>query len=128
MRAITIAGLLSYWDIFHELFERQKHWAERGRSRAARHMATHKDLSPLLVGVHPEVWKPYIAELGWSWVPVMGIGSGTTAHLAPGEIPDGRLVVRCSRHLVAVIDGVIRDTHDPARGGTRAVYGYYVAA
>jgi len=27
--------------------------------------------------------------------------------------------------LCAVIDGVIRDTHDPARSGVRAVYGYY---
>jgi hypothetical protein len=24
-----------------------------------------------------------------------------------------------------VIDGVVHDTHDPRRGGTRCVYGYY---
>jgi len=29
------------------------------------------------------------------------------------------------RHLTAVIDGVIHDTHDPSRDGTRSVYGYY---
>ena len=27
--------------------------------------------------------------------------------------------------MSAVIDGVIRDTHDPGRDGTRCVYGYY---
>jgi len=34
-------------------------------------------------------------------------------------------VVACSKHYTAVIDGVIHDTHDPSRDGTRAVYGYY---
>ncbi len=31
------------------------------------------------------------------------------------------------RHYTAVIDGVINDTHDPSREGTRCVYGYWVA-
>jgi hypothetical protein len=50
------------------------------------------------------------------------------------------LIVAVSRHLTAVIDGVIHDTHDPsregvvytvidgvgtARGAGRCVYGYY---
>jgi hypothetical protein len=55
----------------------------------------------------------------------MGIGTGTTVHLRDGELPMGRLIVACSRHYVAVIDGVIHDTSDPSRDGTRAVYGYY---
>ena len=37
---------------------------------------------------------------------------------------DGPLEVRCSRHIAAVMDGVVHDTHDPSRGGTRTVYGY----
>ena len=27
--------------------------------------------------------------------------------------------------MVCVIDGVIHDNHNPSRGGTRCVYGYY---
>jgi hypothetical protein len=42
-------------------------------------------------------------------------------------LPNGRLIARCSRHLVAVIDGVIHDTHDSSRDGTRCVYGYWTA-
>jgi hypothetical protein len=34
--------------------------------------------------------------------------------------------VRVSKHLSAVIDGVIQDTHNPSRGGSRCVYGYYI--
>jgi hypothetical protein len=47
--------------------------------------------------------------------------------LKADELPAGRLIVSVSKHLVAVIDGVAHDTHDPSRGGTRCVYGYYRA-
>lgn len=47
---------------------------------------------------------------------------------ACAELPSGRLIVAVSRHLCAVIDGVIHDTFDPSRDGTRCVYGYFQAA
>lgn len=46
-------------------------------------------------------------------------------HLRDGELPMGRLIVSVSRHLVAVIDGVIYDTHNCSRNGTRCVYGFW---
>ena len=55
----------------------------------------------------------------------MQIGSGCTVHLRADELPPGRLVVSVSKHLTAVIDGVIHDTHDCSRRGTRCVYGYW---
>jgi hypothetical protein len=55
----------------------------------------------------------------------MSIGSGCTVHLRDGELPMGRLIVSVSLHLVAVIDGIIHDTHDCSRDGTRCVYGYW---
>lgn len=45
----------------------------------------------------------------------------------PDGIPDDGLVVRLSKHLCAVVDGVVRDTFDPTRGGDRCVYGYWRA-
>jgi hypothetical protein len=69
--------------------------------------------------------KDYLASLGWQWTPTMQIGSGCRVHLRADELPTGRLVVRVSRHLVAVIDGVIHDTYDCSRGGSRCVYGYW---
>ena len=53
------------------------------------------------------------------------IGSGCRVHLRAEELPPGRLIVSVSRHLVAVIDGVIHDTLDCSRNGSRCVYGYY---
>lgn len=82
-------------------------------------------------------FKDYMASLGFEWVPTMKVGEGCKTHLLKGELPAGRLVVAVSKHYTAVIDGVIRDTHDPTRATIwneagkpprmthRCVYGYW---
>jgi len=45
--------------------------------------------------------------------------------LRADELPSGRLVVSVSKHLTAVVDGVIHDTHDCSRVEARCVYGYW---
>jgi len=76
-------------------------------------------------GVQRPLIKDYLKSIGWVWTPTMAIGSGCKVHLRDGELPMGRLIVSVSKHLVAVIDGVIHDTHDCSRAGTRCVYGYW---
>jgi hypothetical protein len=56
----------------------------------------------------------------------MGIGTGCTIHLRRGELPMGKLIVSVSKHLVAVVDGIVQDTHDCTRSGNRCVYGYWI--
>lgn len=70
-------------------------------------------------------FKRLMVELGFKWVPLMGIGTGCKVHLNTKELPGGRLVCSVSRHYTAVIDGVINDTFDCSRGGQRCVYGYW---
>jgi hypothetical protein len=70
-------------------------------------------------------FKDFMAELGFVWTPTMSIGQGCTVHLKADELPSGRLILSVSRHYVAMIDGVVHDTHDPSRHGTRCVYGYW---
>lgn len=78
-------------------------------------------------GVKKETSRKVLELLGGKWVACMKIGSGCKVHLAQDEIPmQGRLVVSVSGHLTAVIDGVINDTYDPSRNGTRCVYGYWI--
>jgi hypothetical protein len=108
VRAIAIACELPYAQVRDALNDRAQLLtcaAERGTAR--------------------EVYEPYLVELGWTWTPTMLIGSGCKVHLLASELPPGRLICRVSVHLVAVIDGVIHDNHNPARNGTRCVYGYY---
>jgi hypothetical protein len=64
----------------------------------------------------------------WKWTPTMSIGSGCKVHVRADELPKGKIILSLSKHLAAMIDGVVHDTHDPSRGGTRCVYGYWSLA
>jgi hypothetical protein len=110
-RAIAIAAQRPYREVYNSLARGMK---SVGHTRSARN------------GVDPHIYRPYIEKLGFEWTATMGVGTGCKVHLADGEIPSsGRLICRLSRHLVAVIDGTIRDISDPSRNGTRCVYGYW---
>ena len=76
-------------------------------------------------GVFRITYDKYLKSLGYEWVATMKIGSGCKIHLKSEELPKGKLIVRVSKHMTAVIDGIIHDTHNPSRNGTRCVYGYY---
>jgi hypothetical protein len=65
-------------------------------------------------------------SMGWKWIPTMFIGKGCKVHLKAEELPMGRLIVNVSKHITCVIDGVINDTYDCSRNGTRCVYGYFI--
>lgn len=117
-RAIAIAAELPYIDVYHRLDMIAQDEVKRQRRNPPRRS------SPRL-GVWRSTYDRLLTDLGWSWTPTMSIGSGCTVHLRADELPPGRLVVSVSRHLCAVVDGVIYDTHDPSRDGTRCVYGYW---
>jgi hypothetical protein len=115
-RAIAIATERPYVEVYDALTALGKLCRHRkGKECRAR------------TGVCKKVLHRYMAMEGWTWTPTMSIGSGTRVHMAPGELPteDRHLIVALSRHLVAVIDGVVHDHSDVSRDGTRAVYGYW---
>jgi hypothetical protein len=114
-RAIAIATEQPYAEIYAAL----NGAAQRERPRVGRKRSSAR------TGVQIPTIRRYLASIGWRWVPTMQVGQGCKVHLRAEELPSGRLIVSVSRHLVAVIDGVVHDTHDPTRGGTRCVYGYY---
>ncbi len=87
-------------------------------------------------GVRKITYNKYLTSLGMKWTPTMLVGQGCKVHLADGELPKGKLIVRLSKHMTAVINGVIHDTHDPQRCtiiredgidriAGRCVYGYW---
>ena len=117
-RAIAIAMSRSYQDVYDDL--NAWCWADRATRR--------KKVSSARTGVYADLMKQYMDAKGWVWVPVMKIGSGCTMHLRRDELPSGRIIASVSKHYVAVIDGVIYDTHDSTRDGTRCVYGYWRAS
>lgn len=114
-RAIAIVTEVPYLDVYQTLNQ----GATRERPSKGRARSTARN------GVHRRTYEPYLFSLGYVWCSTMQIGSGCTVHLRPEELPAGRLIVAVSKHLTAVIDGVVYDTHDPSRDGSRCVYGYY---
>ena len=126
-RAIAIATGKPYREVYDELHRRTKLWHDTSRSRAARESRARQRPSPR-TGTYVEVYKPYIEDvLGWVWTPTKFIGDSTVVHLNADELPKGRLIAKCSKHLVAVVDGVIHDIYDPSREGERMVYGHWSA-
>ena len=77
------------------------------------------------MGTYKVAYKPYLEELGWTWVPKMFIGQGFKTYLRKEDLPPGRLIVKVRRHLTSVIDGVLNDTWDCSQDGNKGVYGYY---
>ena len=118
VRAISIAAQRPYQEVYDEIgIACQKERRSKRRSRKS-HPRT---------GVHKATIKRYLEEHGWSWVPTMAIGSGAKVHLRANELPGGRIIVSLSKHVAAVIDGMVHDLYLDDRDGTRCVYGYWLA-
>lgn len=121
-RAVAIAAQLPYRQVYDALAagNARERITKRTRKSAGRRSARN--------GIYTKrKWfDDYMQSLGFTWVATMKIGEGCTVHLRDGDLPPGRLVVSVSRHMAAVIEGVLHDTEPCDRGGTRCVYGYYV--
>lgn len=123
VRAIAIAAEMDYQTVYDAInVEALTEFDRRGRLGRK---AKAGQGSSARTGVHKPTVRQYLERLGWFWTPTMAIGSGCKVHLRANELPEGRLIVAVSKHLVAVIDRVIHDTHDSSRSGTRCVYGYW---
>jgi hypothetical protein len=122
-RAIAIATGRPYREVYNAIQAATEIYCEEHEDYVSDHIAF--DGSSPRDGVFKAVYRPYLAMLGWKWTPTMRIGSGCKVHLRADELPAGRLIASVSRHLVAVIDGIIHDTNDCTREGTRCVYGYW---
>ena len=117
VRAIAIATGIKYETVLKDL------WALNCNTKTKKRYP--ESCSPRDGQTGMKTVRKYMESIGWTWVPTMFIGSGCNVHLRDGELPDGRLVVRVSHHLTAVVNGVINDTHNCSRNEYRCVYGYF---
>lgn len=116
VRSVCIAGDYSYQHIYDLVNDYCQHERQTKKMRSRSSSRT---------GVHTKTSKIIFDALGFEWTPTMFIGSGCKVHLREKELPKGVLIARVSKHWCAIIDGVIHDTHNPDRDGTRCVYGYW---
>jgi len=123
VRSIAIVTKLPYQKIYDDLFKANEEFRTNSRTKLARSLKQKNDTPR--TGTHRVVLKKYLKRLGWNWTPTMFIGQGCKIHLKKNELPDGTLLVSCSKHITVVKDGFLHDTYDCTRGGTRCVYGYW---
>lgn len=116
-RAICNATGRDYKEIYDLINE------EAGKERPSK---KRKGVSTARNGVYKDTTKRVIEKrIGWKWHPLMNIGSGCKVHLNKEELPEGILILRLSKHLTCIKNGVMYDTFDCSRDGTRCVYGYW---
>lgn len=120
-RSIAIASGRPYREVWDRIFVLARRHERRGKHKRS---ISHPDR-----GVYrPLMHRILVTELGFEWTPTMQVGSGCTVHVRPDELPaEGRHVLSLSKHFTALVDGKLRDVHDPGRDGTRCVYGYWSA-
>lgn len=116
VRAISIATEIPYQEIYDlvNLMGGKERKSKRKSSK-----------SSARTGVYKATTRKIMDQLGWEFIPTMSIGSGCKVHVRQDELPNGRLVLNLSKHVAAFIDGVLHDTWDCSRNGTRCVYGYW---
>lgn len=120
-RAIAIASQRPYQEVYERLSLGNSTERKTGKS----HRSSGKSSAAQGIDTKRKWFKDYMKSLGFDWVPTMQIGTGCQVHVSADELPSGRLVLALSKHMAAVIDGVLNDTYDCSRDGTRCVYGYW---
>lgn len=121
-RSLAIVTGRCYADIYQALSEGNaaQRCSKRSPKRACR--------ADNGVNTQRKWFKNYMHQLGYSWTPCIIPGSHSRIYLREGDLPVGRLVVAVSGHYTAVINGVIHDTFDCGREGTRCVRGFWSAS
>jgi len=123
VRSIAIAANLSYKKVYEDLYQANEIFRTTSNTKLAKSLKQKND-SPR-TGTHRAVLKKYLLQLGWKWTPTMFVGQGCKVHLKKDELPDGTLIISCSKHITVVKNGILHDTYDCSRNGTRCVYGYW---
>ena len=123
VRSIAIVTDLSYKKVYEDLYKANEEFRIKSKTKLAKSLKQKND-SPR-TGTHRVVLKKYLQKLGWEWTPTMFIGQGCKVHLKKDELPEGTLIISCSKHITVVKNGTLHDTYDCSRNGTRCVYGYW---
>ena len=130
-RAFAIATGKPYKEVYDDINQLAKN------ERTSRYKKTKSNAR---TGVWKDTSRKLAEQYGFKWIPTMKIGEGCKVHLVADELPSGTIIVKLTKHLVCVKDGVIQDTYNSSikqyydddgeliTNNRRCVYGYYVKA
>ena len=112
-RAISIALQQDYEHIRQELMSATADFRRTSRKKSARKRTTNSVFN----GVPPDVYRRWLENRGWTLTSCQQVGHPSSVRMIADHLPRGRIIVRLRKHLVAVIDHTVHDTH---RSHTRA--------
>lgn len=121
-RSISITTGMDYKTVYDALAK------GNAAQRASKNGRTRTGVRSAANGINTtrKWFKDYMQSIGFTWTPLMGIGTGCKIHVTKDELPStGKHVLAVSKHYTALVDGELHDTHDCSRNGTRCVYGYW---
>lgn len=123
-RALAIATGEPYKLVYNELFETAKEYSRTKKDAVAERIRIH-GATPRR-GVNKQIYDIFLKKRGWGWIPKKEEKNGKCLLNEEyfGE-KKGTYIVRVSKHLTVVKDGVLLDSYDCSREGKRGVYGYY---
>jgi hypothetical protein len=123
-RAITIATGKPYAEVFEALKAAHDRYVKRLHPGGDAAIAEERRRTePVHNGCSETVYGRYLRSLGWQYTRIR-----ERLCLRAGALSSGRLIVALDHHLVALIDGVIRDTYDSGGARKRPVKGYWRSA
>lgn len=122
VRSICNATGKDYKEVYDTLNEIKSNWG----SKATKGNLKIRNGS-VRDGLEVVVMKEYLENrLGWEWTATCGVGTGFLLRLNNEELlPDKTYILRVSKHYTVYKHGVLIDTYDCSREGTRGVYGYW---
>lgn len=112
-RAIAIATGIPYKKVLTDLYEKQKMFYLLRFVERNPHPTT---------GTQVQVYREYLEALGWKKVYPKG-----KLRFRKDNLPKRKkIIVELDRHLAAVIDGKLRDTHESSKQGEKFIRGYWI--
>lgn len=132
-RAIAIATGLPYKEVYKMINAQAKLESDK---QLEKHRGQKR--SSARNGVFKETSRTVLESLGWKWHSCMKFGVGCTTHMVADELPKGTIIVKLTKHLACVKDGVLHDTYNSSEkqyyddwgqlqiNNRRCVYGYYM--
>lgn len=107
-RAISIATGNGYEVTRKDLMRVTEGFKGKSRSKVAKRVKSNSVRN----GVFKEIYRPYLEAIGWKRVGLQKFGDPKRYYMTTDDLPMGTVIVEMRKHLVTVIDHVVKDTWD----------------
>lgn len=103
IRAIAVATEKDYKEVYNDIYEATRKYAETRNNKLARHLRNHPNKMSPREGVYKEIYRPYLESLGWKYI-------SDRQRLNCNKFKSGTYICRVTRHMTVVKNGKLYDS------------------